>query len=342
MRIAVVAPSAYPVPPHGYGGTERVISLLVEGLVCRGHAVTLFASGDSQTTATLSSSYPQALGAHYMTWADQACHASQAFLDPSQFDVIHNHTSLSGLLYSLFVNTPTLHTIHYFEEETSDPAFYREWPAQQLVVISQSQRALLAHPDPVWVVYNGVDFDTIPLCQDKHDYLLHIGRLSEWKGTHLAVEVARRTGRRLILAGKIENAAFWKRQIAPHIDGEQIQFRGVVGGAERLMLFQHASALLFPVQWSEPFGLVLVEALACGTPVICFDRGSVPEIVTPGRSGWIVADVDEMCTALGQLDHLDPAMCRAMVEQRFSAVHMVEQYERIYETLVAQQERSAR
>jgi glycosyltransferase involved in cell wall biosynthesis len=336
MRIAVIAPPYYRVPPKTYGGTERVINLLVEGLVERGYDVTLFATGDSQTRAKLRSIYAAPIGAGPLAWAPQARHGSLAFTEADQFDIIHNHTPVSGFLYSMFVETPTVHTIHYMDEQSSDLIFYRAWPGRSLIMVSQSQRRLLAHPEPVRVVHNGVDANRFTLCHEKDAYLLHIGRLSERKGTHLAVEVARRSGRRLILAGKIEDDQFYQRAIAPYVDGEQIEMRGSVGGQERIDLFQRACALLFPIQWEEPFGLVLAEAMACGTPVVAFGHGSVPELVRHGETGFIVNDVDAMCAALDDLPQIDPDTCRSHVLAHFSLERMIDGYEAVYRSILAQ------
>lgn len=337
MRIALVSSPCTRIPPQNYGGTERIVSLLADGLAARGHDVTLFATGDSETSGKLRSIYPTPTGGGESLWAQDILHTHAAFAESDRFELVHDHTSDAGFALSLFSSTPTLHTLHCgVVTKPANAAFYRSWPGKSLVVLSESQRRLLSHPEPVWTVYNALDIDHFPLERNKDDYLLHVGRLEARKGTHLAIEVAKRTGQRLILAGIVPDEHFFARKVAPHIDGTQIQYVGPVGGEDKVKLFQHAKAFLFPVQWEEPFGIVLIEAMSCGTPVVAFDCGAVAEVVDHGRTGFIVSDLDEMCDAVGAVSGIEPSVCHSHVEQRFGAQQMVSNYEAVYRAIITE------
>ncbi|HEY9723014.1 MAG TPA: glycosyltransferase family 4 protein [Oscillatoriaceae cyanobacterium] len=342
MRIALLAPVALPVPPTGYGGTELVVSMLAEGLVARGHDVTLFASGDSHTSARLESLYPQSLEAvgvrDKRTYqAYEAAHVRDALSRASRFDVVHDHTKALGTIYARFADTPVVTTIHNdFTEERRQ--VYGAHPDHAYVAISRAQAARMPELNYSGVVYNGLDLGPVIYQSAKEDYLLFLGRLDADKGAHTAIAIARALNWPLILAGRVQDTAFFEREIAPHLDGVRRRYVGEVAGEAKWRLYAGARALLFPIQWPEPFGLVMIEALACGTPVVATRHGSVPEVIEDGVSGRIVdseRDLDALVAATREAVTLDPRDCRAQVETRFSQDAMVEGYLDVYRQLVS-------
>ena len=340
MRILQIAPLAERVPPIRYGGTEAVVGLLADGLVRAGHEVVLWASADSLTLAELQSVYarglrldPAVADPHPYEWV----HAVEAIKDAQGFDIIHNHDGERVMALSTLVDVPMLTTMHCLIQP--DSKFIWERYCGFFNTISHAERATippLEGPRFVGVVYNAVDVAGFPFRADKDDYLLFIGQIASIKGTHLAVEVARRLGTRLVIAGKIDphNRQYFAETIEPYIDRKQIQFVGEVG-SEKRALYANARCLLVPICWEEPFGLVMAEAMACGTPVIAFNRGSAPELVVHGETGYIVRNVDEMVEAVGRLGWLDPYRCRRHVQEHFDAPIMVQRYLEIYERILA-------
>jgi glycosyltransferase involved in cell wall biosynthesis len=335
VRIAQISPPWERVPPLAYGGIEAVVSLLTEELVRRGHDVTLYATGDSITRARLRSVCSRPLRA-----ADpanplpyQLVHVAALLADADQYDVIHNHCGELLMAFSRATPTPMLTTVH----GPMAPETRIVWDRYDGYFNSISQAAKNGFPDRgyVGVVYNGIDVDSFPFCAEKDDYLLFLGRLSLEKGTHLAIEVARAVGQRLILAGKIDRVdrSYYEEKVAPLVDCSLVTFVGEADGARKRELFAHARCLLHPVTWPEPFGLVMAEAMACGTPVIGLRQGSVPELVHDGETGFVVESVDEMVTAVRCLGEIDPFRCRSHVSERFSAGQMVAGYERLYEQI---------
>lgn len=340
MRILQIAPLAERVPPIRYGGTEAVVSLLADGLVRAGHRVVLWASGDSLTLAELRSVYPHGLRLD-PTVANpdpyEWVHAVEAIKDAQEFDIIHNHHGERVMALTSLVDVPMLTTMHCLIDP--DTKFIWERYRGFFNTVSQAERATippLEGPRFAGVVHNAVDVASFPFRADKEDYLLFIGQIAPAKGPHLAVQVARRLGMRLIIAGKIDphNRQYIAETIEPYVDGKQIHFVGEVG-REKRELYANARCLLMPICWEEPFGLVMAEAMACGTPVIAFNRGSAPELVVDGETGYIVDDVDEMVEAVGRLDRLDPYRCRQHVEENFDAPIMVHRYLEIYHRILA-------
>ncbi len=342
MRILEIAPLAERVPPTRYGGTEAVVSLLADGLVRAGHEVVLWASGDSATLAELRSVYlhglrldPAVADPHPYEWV----HAVEAIKDAHEFDIIHNHDGERVMALAGLVDVPMLTTMHCLIG--SDTKFVWERYRGFFNIVSQAERAIippLEGPRFAGVVYNAVDVANFPFRADKEDYLLFIGRIGLAKGTHLAVQVARRLGMRLIIAGKVDavDRQYFAEAVEPYIDGKQIQFLGEVGHEKR-ELYANARCLLMPICWEEPFGLVMPEAMACGTPVIAFNRGSAPELIVDGETGYLVRDVDEMAEAVGRLDRLDPYRCRQHVEANFGVPIMVQRYLEMYQRILAWQ-----
>ena len=342
MRIAVIAPLEIRVPPKAYGGTEMVVSLLTEELVQRGHDVTLFASGDSVTRARLESVCPSSLrGSGRESSLLNLLNVASCLEHSKKFDIIHNHTALEGMATAGLSRTPILTTLHgglsgdwlmLFER-------YKGW----YNTISHSASTLLPPKEKFsGVIYNSIDCASYPLnTGERDDYLLFLSRISEEKGTHLAIEVARKANRRLIIAGNIHpvDQAYFDSQVAPHIDGDQIQFVGEADYARKRELMSQAYCFLAPITWAEPFGLFMAEAMACGTPVIGFNRGSVPEVVHSGVTGYVVETVDEMAAAIGLVPEIDPRVCRAHVERNFDVPRMADDYLAAYERILSTERR---
>jgi glycosyltransferase involved in cell wall biosynthesis len=340
MRIAQVAPLYERVPPALYGGTERVVSYLTEELVRLGHDVTLFASGDSVTAARLWSPCRQALR------LDPTCHDSLAphvqmlgfvYHQASAFDVIHCHTDYLGLPLARFVRTPTLLTLHGRLDIPELAPLYAEYREVPLISISNAQRTPL--PDAHWVAtaYHGLPSNLYQYVPRSEDYLLFLGRISPEKRPDIAIRVARRAGVPLRIAAKVDpvDCDYFEREIRPLLDDPLIDFIGEVGEEAKRTVLGSARALLFPIDWPEPFGLVLIEALACGTPVIARPRGSVPEVVQHGETGWLCDTEDEMVAAVQRLGELDRARCRAAFDSRFTAAIMTARYVHLYQQLLS-------
>ena len=340
MKIAMLAPIAWRVPPRDYGPWERVVSLLTEGLVARGVDVTLFATADSCTGAKLAAVCPRPYAEQppldAKVW--ECLHIASVFERAGEFDLIHNHFDFLPLSYSELVETPVVTTIHGFSSERILPVYKRYNRRNHYVAISDADR----HPtlDYVATVYHGIPLEEFTLRRTPGDYLLFFGRIHPDKGAAEAIEVARLSGRRLILAGIVQDQAYFDQQVAPHLDGERVRYVGSVGPAERDALLGGAYALLHLISFDEPFGLSMVEAMACGTPVVAYRRGSVPEVVREGVSGIIVGTVGEAVAALPRLAAIDREGARAYVAARFSRERMVDDYIQVYDDVVRR--RSAR
>lgn len=333
MRVAMLAPIAWRVPPRHYGPWERVVSLLTEGLVDRGVDVTLFATADSTTSARLAAVCPRPYAEDPSldpkVW--ECLHIAALFERAAEFDVIHNHFDFLPLSYSELVATPLLTTIHGFSSARILPVYRRYNRRGHYVAISNADR----HPslDYLATVYHGIDLEEFTLCEAPEDYLLFFGRIHPDKGAAEAIEVARRAGRRLLIAGIVQDEEYFTQRVMPHLDGERVRFLGAVGPEQRDQLLGGAAALLHLIQFDEPFGLSMVEAMACGTPVIACGRGSVPEIVSHGETGWVVDGVDAAVAAVAALAGLDRARVRAAVTERFSQERMVDDYLRLYQQI---------
>lgn len=343
MRIAQIAPLWEQVPPPAYGGIELVVSLLTDELVRRGHEVTLFASGDSQTIANLESVYPKALRLddtvkEYGVY--EMLHLSRVYEQAADFDIIHSHVGCAALPYSqLIKTTPTVHTLHgVFTPDNRKLYHYAR--KQPYISISDSQRDPSVELNCVATVYNGINVDSFKFHEtpDNPPYLAFLGRLSPEKGPHHAIEIAKRTGIPLKMAGKIDvvDREFYAQEIEPHVDGEFIQFLGEANHIQKNELMGRAIATLFPITWREPFGLVMVEALASGSPLIAMPLGSVPEVVADGQVGFLCNTVDECVDAVKRIDTIDRATCRRYVYERFSAASMTNGYEAVYQKVLGQ------
>jgi glycosyltransferase involved in cell wall biosynthesis len=340
MKIAQVAPLFESVPPRLYGGTERVVSYLTEELVRQGHNVTLFASGDSMTMAELVPCTPRALRLnsdirdplpHMMVMLDKL---SQRAKD---FDVVHFHIDYLHMPLCRLLNVPQLTTLHGRQDLPDHMPLYQRFADMPLVSISNAQRVPLPSANFIRTVYHGLPLDLHqPNTGQTEGYLAFLGRISPEKRPDRAIEIARRAGMRLMIAAKVDRSdeAYFRNAIEPLIDGEQIQYIGEIKEAEKGNLLSKAAALLFPIDWPEPFGLVMIEAMACGTPVIAFPCGSVPEIVEEGLTGRIVASVEEAVEAVRSVATLNRATIRARFEERFSSAQMAAEYVALYRGLI--------
>lgn len=334
MRIGMLAPISWRVPPRHYGPWERVVSLLTEGLVARGLDVTLFATADSLTQARLVAVCPRPYSEDPTldpkVW--ECLHISAAFERAAEFDLIHNHFDFLPLSYSGLVQTPMLTTIHGFSSEKILPVYQKYNGSTYYVAISNADR----HPslDYVATVYHGILLDEFTLRPDPDDYLLFFGRIHPDKGVIEAIEVARRAGRRLIMAGIIQDRPYFDRQVAPHLDGDKIRYIGSVGPEQRNELLGGAYALLHLINFAEPFGLSMIEAMACGVPVIAYPRGSIPEVIRHEETGFIVAHLDDAVTAVQRVAELDRTRIRRHVAENFSRERMVDEYIEVYQEVL--------
>ncbi|SEJ16942.1 glycosyltransferase family 4 protein [Paraburkholderia diazotrophica] len=339
MRIAQVSTLYERVPPVAYGGIERVVSWLTEELVARGHDVTLFASGDSITGADLVSVYPRPLREIENTADPQAFHVAmleQVVHRSDEFDIVHFHTDYASFPFARRLCCPQLTTLHWRLDVPGLETMYREFDDMPVVSISDAQRAPL--PNLAWqcTIYHGLPTGLLTFCETPSDYLAFVGRIAPAKRPDVAIEIAGRAQARLEIAAKIDDGdrAYYERDIAPLMRQPHVCYRGELDDADKNAFLGHARALLFPIDWPEPFGLVLAEALACGTPVIAFGRGSVPEIIDDGVTGYVVGTVDEAVDAVGKIDGIDRSRCRAEFEKRFTASRMADEYLKVYATLV--------
>ncbi len=339
MKIAMVAPLIEAVPPLLYGGTERVVSTLTEELVRRGHAVTLFASGDSRTAARLVPCAARALRLDDALKDAVACTLialDMVYEHANAFDVIHNHCDYLAFPFARRSDTPTVTTMHGRLDLAEVRRLNARFPEQRRVSISDAQRQAL--PDANWfaTVYNGIDIGNYHFRPDPGDYLVFLGRISPEKRPDRAIEIARDTGMRLVIAAKVdpEDRDYYDHAIAPLIDAHTlIEFIGEVDERGKDELLGGAYAYLFPIDWPEPFGLTMVEAMATGTPVVAYRAGSVDEVVVDGVTGFISETVHGMVEAVGRIGDIDRRACRAHVEEHFSAATMADGYERVYRTL---------
>jgi glycosyltransferase involved in cell wall biosynthesis len=339
MKIAQIASLAERVPPKKYGGTERVIHALTEELVRRGHDVTLFASGDSVTSARLVSVYPQALRESgiidpYGKEERLFQNIGVAYARAEEFDVIHDHTAPFGVPTANITPVPVAMTMHGPITEANQ-ALFESLTRPHLVTISNAQREPAPHLNYIGTVYNGLPLEGCPFSASDDGYLLFVGRISMEKGVHHAIEVVRLLKRRLIIAAKIDNVdrAYFKEYIEPHIS-DDIQLVGEVDEPTRNKLMSRASCFLHPVTWPEPFGLTLIEAMACGTPVVAFRKGSIPEIIVHEKTGFVVDTVAEMAEAIQNIERIDRAACRRRALENFNVERMTDGYEEVYRKML--------
>lgn len=334
MRIAMIAPIAWRTPPRHYGPWELVTSLLTEALVARGVDVTLFATADSQTAGTLAGVVPApycedpAIDAKVWEFA----HLSHVFERAGEFDLIHNQADFPAHAFSRLVDTPMVTTIHGFSSDRILPMYVPFQDRVGYVAISEADR----HPALRYAatIHHGIPLDDFPFDPVGSDDLLFFGRMHPDKGAAEAVAAARASGHRLHMAGIVQDEGYWRDRVEPGVDGDRVRYHGAVGGVDRTNMLGRARALLHLIGFDEPFGLSVVEAMACGTPVIAYNRGSMPELIEDGVTGFLVDTLDEAIDAIGRVGTIDRAACRRRVVERFSVEAMAAKYHSLYESVL--------
>jgi glycosyltransferase involved in cell wall biosynthesis len=314
IRLAMLSPIAWRTPPRHYGPWESVVSVLTEQLVRIGLEVTQFATGDSQTTGHLVAVCPRSYSedSSVNPKVAECLHISEVFERASDFDLIHNHFDFLPLTYSALIETPVLRS-HY-------------------VAISEADKS--PELDYLATIHHGIDVAQFPFSDSGGKYLLFFGRIHPEKGVHEAIQVARRVKMKLLIAGIVQDQAYFERFVEPYLDGTTVEYLGAIGPDRRPALLGQALALLHLVSFNEPFGLSVVESMACGTPVIAFGRGSMPEIIRHGRTGYIVEDIDQAVDAVAAVRSIDRSACRDDVETRFSDTRMAQDYVRAYQEIL--------
>jgi glycosyltransferase involved in cell wall biosynthesis len=344
MRIAQVAPLVESVPPAKYGGTERVIAALTAELIEMGHQVTLYASGDSVTEARLIPLVERALWRSDTKANELLLHFAElgrVTREARNYDIIHSHLDCMAFPFGRFSPTPIIHTLHGRLDLPELRRLYWEFPETPVVSISNSQRAPIPFANYVATVYNGVPLEKLPFGEGKGGYLAFVGRISPEKGIADAIDVAQRAGIPLKIAARMplpnvdnpwvaKDWEYYRDEVKPRLNGSLVEFVGEVDDEEKGKLLKDALALLFPINWPEPFGLAMAEALACGTPVLARSMGSVPEVVDHGHTGFLCADVDEMVAYCQSIESIDRYACRREAEERFSARAMAKGYLQAY------------
>jgi glycosyltransferase involved in cell wall biosynthesis len=340
MKIAQVAPLYESVPPHYYGGTERVISYLTEELIQQGHEVTLFASGDSVTNAQLIAPCERSLRLDPQcvdTLAHHCLMLEQIFSDPARFDLIHFHIDYLHFPLSRRHRTPHVTTLHGRLDLPDLVPLYREFREMPVVSISNAQREPLPWVNWQATVYHGLPTDLYTFREAPGHYLAFLGRIAPEKGVDRAIAIARHSGMKLKIAAKVDAAdqEYFKAVVEPLLKDPLVEYVGEVADRQKAAFLGNAYALLLPIDWPEPFGLVMIEALACGTPVIAYRRGSVPEVLEDGVTGFMVQGLEEAVRTVEQIPTLSRSWCRQVFEERFSASRMADDYLTIYQRLVA-------
>ncbi|AFY45199.1 glycosyltransferase family 4 protein [Nostoc sp. PCC 7107] len=340
MKIAQVAPLWERVPPPAYGGIELVVGLLTDELVRRGHEVTLFASGDSISLAKLKSVHPRALRLDpdvKETGIYEMLQLASVYDIADEFDIIHSHMGCASLPYANLVNTPTVHTLHgIFTPDNQKMFQYAK--RQPFVSISQAQREISLGLNYTATVYNGIDISSYKFHPEPKEppYLAFLGRISPEKGTHLAIAIAKQSGWHLKIAGKVDivDLDYFEKEIEPLVDGEKIEYLGEANHQQKNALMGGAVVTLFPITWREPFGLVMVESMAAGTPVIAMKLGSTSEVIADGKTGFLCNSVAECVSAINKVAELDRYTCRQYVENHFSFQRMTDGYEEVYRQIL--------
>lgn len=345
MRIAQVAPLYESVPPQGYGGTERVVAYLTEAQVELGHDVTLFATGDSITSADLVPVCDRGLRAEPQSVATlwHTRMLGQLLARARDFDVIHFHIDVLHYPLARLCPVPCLTTLHGRQDLPELQELHRQFDDHPLVCISDHQRRSLPHARYIATVHHGVPPNLYSFRGEPGDYFLFLGRIAREKRLDRAIDIAVACGTRLVVAAKIDPAdrAYFDSEIAHRLQHPLVQFIGEVGDHQKNELLGHARALLFPIDWPEPFGMVVIEALACGTPVVAYGHGSVPELLKHGVTGFIVRDQDEATAAARDIDRIDRRACRQAFEDSFTSTRMARRYLAVYRTLARSQRRAA-
>jgi len=352
MKIAIIAPPWIAIPPKGYGGIEAVVANLTEGLVKRGHEVLLFATGDSQTSARLAYTYPKALGNNLLLKNNpynllRHIHGFMKIVTQEQFDILHNHSQYQTMYFLDLISTPFVHTLHgsmYRKEKVVSGHIddirdtLNRFAHHAFVSISDNQRQAMPHLNYIRTVYNGIKTDEFYLGEGKGGYLAWIGRITPTKGLDTAIRVAQKTGLPLKIAAFIDvgDKEYFEKEIKPLL-GKNTEFLGeIIDPREKAKFLADAIATLFPIRWHEPFGLVMVESIASGTPVIAFPFGSASEVIQDGKTGFLVQDEEEMAKAVSKVDKLDRGLIREYAIKKFNLDQMIEGYLQVYEEVIKQ------
>ncbi|MCH7962549.1 MAG: glycosyltransferase [Bacteroidetes bacterium] len=334
MHIAMLSPIAWRTPPENYGPWESVVSLLTEELLSRGYKVTLFATGNSKTSGKLHSvcarGYDEDNSIIPKVW--ECLHISELFEHAEDFDIIHNNFDYLPLTYTSFISTPVVTTIHGFSSPGILPVYKKYNNKVSYISISDADRS--PELDYIKTIHHGIDLNQFDFQNDPDDYLLFFGRIHPDKGTKEAIEIARACNKKLILAGIIQDEAYYNQYIVPYLDSKNVVFIGSAGPAQRNQLLGKATALLHPINFEEPFGLSVIESMACGTPVIAFNRGSMPELIENGKNGFLVNTVDDAIGAVRQIKNIDRKYCRRYIEQYFTVNQMAEKYIQVYQKIL--------
>ncbi|CAM3895807.1 glycosyltransferase family 4 protein [Mucilaginibacter galii] len=335
MRVAVLSPVAWRTPPRHYGPWEQIASNIAEGLVKKGVEVTLFATGDSITGGKLESICATGYEEDRNQDAKvlECLHISNVMEKAGQFDLIHNNFDFLPLTYSRLINTPVITTIHGFSSSRIIPVYKKYNDSSHYVSISNADRS--ADLEYLATVYNGLDTRDFSFTAKADDYLLYFGRIHHDKGTAEAIEIARKTNRRLLIAGIIQDANYYREKVEPFIDNEQIVYVGHAGPDKRKDLLGNAAALLHPINFNEPFGMSVAESMLCGTPVIAFNKGSMPELIKDAVTGFLVNTVDEAVEAVAKLPTINRETCRDWATTQFSSEKMVDDYYNLYQQILA-------
>ena len=339
MKIALISPIAWRTPPTHYGPWENIASLICEGLVKKGVDVTLFATKDSITEGKLIAvceyGYEEDKTIEPKAW--ECLHISEVFEQADKFDLIHNNFDFLPLSYSGLVKTPVLTTIHGFSSKRILPVYEKYNKKTHYVSISNSDRS--EKLDYIATVYHGINLDEFTFKKEMGEYLLFFGRIHNDKGAKEAIQIAKAFGKKLIMAGIIQDQKYFVEELSPHF-GEDSVYIGSVGPKERNKLLGEAYALLHPIFFEEPFGLSVIESMACGTPVIAFNKGSMPEIIESGKNGFIVSDVKEAVIALEKIPEINRQSCRNTVEEKFTVDKMVDNYIKVYKQIIKERKHS--
>lgn len=334
MHVGMISPIAWRTPPRHYGPWERVVSLLSEGLIEAGVEVTLFATGDSVTKANLhavcSKGYEEDADILPKVW--ECLHISEVFEHAGEFDLIHNHFDFLPLTYSRLVKTPLLATIHGFSSSKILAVYKKYNQSVSYVSISDADRS--PELDYFATIHHGIDMENFTYNSNPQEYLLFFGRIHEDKGAFEAIQIAKKCKRKLILAGIIQDEVYFKEKVAPYLNDDDICYVGVADPEKRNQLLGNAFALLHPINFAEPFGLSVVESLACGAPVIANNKGSMPEIIRNGKDGFLVNTIEESVQAVNEIAGIDRAVCRKRAEDRFGVKRMVNDYIKVYNNIL--------
>jgi glycosyltransferase involved in cell wall biosynthesis len=333
MRIAMISPIAWRTPPHHYGPWEQVVSLLTEGLYNAGIDVTLFATADSETKALLHAICPKGYedNPDILPKVWECLHISEVFEHAHNFDIIHNHFDFLPLTYSKLVKTPMLTTIHGFSSSKISPVYKKYDRTVYYVSISEADR------DPelnyIATIHHGINLEHFTFNPAPQDYLLFFGRIHADKGAYEAIQIAKKCKKKLIIAGIIQDGAYFEKKVKPFLN-DDICYFGSADPKKRDKLLGNALALLHPINFAEPFGLSVVESFACGTPVVAFNKGSMPEIIVDGKNGFLVSTLDEAISAVKNITHINRLFCRKDAEQRFASKRMVQDYIKVYRKIL--------